>query len=238
MGKIGEILKGARLGKKITLEQVYQATRIPLYILSALEEEKFDKLAGGIYVKSFLKKYAEYLGLNSTEIINSYLATLSEYAPSTPPINVSSKRTILLQGLSKKFVLKFVLGLVSIFLFFLLSRIIFHGLIDLRIKNKERQSPKIKIEEESLLVPLKEELVLKISAKKDTWIQLKADGKIVSQYILKGGTEEIWRAKKGFELWLGDVKNVFLSLNNKPLEIKGEGTQKGILIDHQGLHKN
>ena len=39
-------------------------------ILSAIEEEKFDRLPGGVFAKSFVRQYARLLGLDEEEMGN------------------------------------------------------------------------------------------------------------------------------------------------------------------------
>ncbi|MCM8783277.1 MAG: DUF4115 domain-containing protein [Candidatus Omnitrophica bacterium] len=235
MINIGETLRKKRESKKLTLESVYQATRIPPHILSHLEKEEFDKLAGVLYVKGFLKKYAEFLGLNSSEIVNTYLSSLSQTEPPSVTPVASSKEVFSIFK-NKGIIRKIIVGLVLVIAVFLLFKTISFS----KKISAMRKEKKISLKEkpaESLFIPKKEALILKIKAKKDTWIQLKADGKIVFQHILKTGTEDSWNAKENFELWVGEAKNLTLFLNEKPLEIKGEGVQKGILIDHAGLHR-
>ena len=229
--KIGELLKNKRIEKKLTLEQVYYATRIPPQVLSALEEEKFDILAGKVYVKSFLKKYAEFLGIDSNEIAKAYLSTLSEPTPSLSVGSLPKERVE-----QRRIFKRIVLSLILILIIFILLNFLFHSFKKFSTKRREKKTFK-PVPQETFFVPLKEDLILKIKAKKDTWIQIKADGKVVFQHILKAGTEDSWKAKENFELWVGEVKNITLSLNEKPLEIKGEGIQKGIIIDHRGIRK-
>lgn len=72
---IGEILRGARHQKKASLEEASRATKIKLEILEKLESDEFDRLAAPMYTKGFLKLYAEYLGLDSQFVVDSYLAS-------------------------------------------------------------------------------------------------------------------------------------------------------------------
>jgi transcriptional regulator with XRE-family HTH domain len=57
------LLRRTREEKKMTLESVSQKTGIKTAYLSALENGNYHQLPGGIYKKTFLKKYATYLGL-------------------------------------------------------------------------------------------------------------------------------------------------------------------------------
>jgi len=69
MKTVGEILKKARLEKKLTLEEVEIATKIRKKFLQALEENDFSKLPSYSFGRGFLKNYAEFLGLSSRPIL-------------------------------------------------------------------------------------------------------------------------------------------------------------------------
>lgn len=69
---IGNTLKEARSKRSVTLEDVHAKTKIHPRILQLLEEEKFDKIPSPLFVKSFLKSYAEFLELSPEEMISLY----------------------------------------------------------------------------------------------------------------------------------------------------------------------
>lgn len=64
MKTVGEILRGAREGKKLTLEGVEAVTKIRKKYLVAIEENDWQKLPSLTYTKGFIKNYAEFLGLD------------------------------------------------------------------------------------------------------------------------------------------------------------------------------
>src|SRR5215211_9444912 len=63
MFEIGSTLREARTRRELTLRDAQEATRIRLKHLAALEDERFDQLPEEVYVKGFLRAYADYLGL-------------------------------------------------------------------------------------------------------------------------------------------------------------------------------
>ena len=73
MESIGDKLREARHNRKASLEDAARTTKIKLEILEKLESDEFNKLAAPMYTKGFLKLYAEYLGLDSTEVVDAYL---------------------------------------------------------------------------------------------------------------------------------------------------------------------
>lgn len=72
MGEIGEALRERRMTMKIDVHEVEEATKIRAKYLRALENEEYNLLPGPAYVKSFLRTYADFLSLDSRELITTY----------------------------------------------------------------------------------------------------------------------------------------------------------------------
>lgn len=68
MRTIGEILKKARLEKKLDFEQIEKDLRIRKKYLLALEENSWNRLPSLPYIKGFLRNYSSYLGLKPEEM--------------------------------------------------------------------------------------------------------------------------------------------------------------------------
>jgi len=69
-------LKKLRESLGIDLEEVFEITRINVTILKAIEENQFEKLPPLIYLKNFLKTYAEILKLDSNLIVDGYIKNM------------------------------------------------------------------------------------------------------------------------------------------------------------------
>ncbi|ACZ42177.1 conserved hypothetical protein [Thermobaculum terrenum ATCC BAA-798] len=72
MQDIGEALRDARLSKGLTYEYVSQIIKIRPEFLKAMEENRFDLLPGAFYAKNFLRRYADFLGLDSDALVESF----------------------------------------------------------------------------------------------------------------------------------------------------------------------
>jgi hypothetical protein len=87
---VGTTLRTAREFRGLQVEQVSAATKIPVRHLRAIEDNEFDKVPGGIFVRGFIRAYAREVGLDSTELIEQFLparaAALSEATGSEPPV--------------------------------------------------------------------------------------------------------------------------------------------------------
>jgi cytoskeleton protein RodZ len=72
MPEIGETLREARMRRRIDMTEVEAATKIRAKYLRALENEEWDLLPGSTFVKTFLRTYADYLGLDSRALVEEY----------------------------------------------------------------------------------------------------------------------------------------------------------------------
>jgi cytoskeleton protein RodZ len=72
MTDIGATLREARLRARIDITEVEQATKIRTKYLRAMEDEEWGLLPGPTFVKSFLRTYADYLGLDSRMLVEEW----------------------------------------------------------------------------------------------------------------------------------------------------------------------
>jgi cytoskeletal protein RodZ len=72
MPDIGSTLREARMRARIDISEIETETKIRAKYLRALENEEWDLLPGPTYVKSFLRTYADALGLDGKLLIEEY----------------------------------------------------------------------------------------------------------------------------------------------------------------------
>jgi len=89
---IGDILKARRAEKGLTLADVFDATKITMQNLAALEEDRFDAFANRVYARAFLRDYANFLGLDSNELLQRYEAEW--VTPAVPPVVQKKKSPV------------------------------------------------------------------------------------------------------------------------------------------------
>jgi hypothetical protein len=72
MPEIGQTLRETRMRNRVDITEVEAATKIRAKYLRALENEEWDLLPGPTFVKTFLRSYADYLGLDSRALVEEY----------------------------------------------------------------------------------------------------------------------------------------------------------------------
>lgn len=74
----GKTLKLIRERIGIDLKNISGETKINIKMLEWIEEENLERLPALVYLKGFLKGYAQYLGLDPQKVIEGYLNLLNE----------------------------------------------------------------------------------------------------------------------------------------------------------------
>jgi cytoskeletal protein RodZ len=87
---IGHFLKKARDARRMSLAEVARVTRIPVSTLESLESDHFDDLPGEVFVRGFLKSYAQAVRIIPEDVLARYTSSRrSAYVtplPMTTPI--------------------------------------------------------------------------------------------------------------------------------------------------------
>lgn len=70
---LGRRLRAVRERRLITLESIAADTKISISLLQALERDDVSRWPGGIFRRSFVRSYAEAIGLDGDEIVREFL---------------------------------------------------------------------------------------------------------------------------------------------------------------------
>jgi cytoskeletal protein RodZ len=96
---VGAILKAEREKSGLSHKQVAQITKLRRHYVEALENEEWDNLPAPVFVKGFIRSYAQALGLDETIIFDLYqkIGPVGE-APPTPLVEPkkSKKRRVVI----------------------------------------------------------------------------------------------------------------------------------------------
>ena len=87
----GSILKLSRESKKLNIAQVVKGTRIRAIYIHALEADNYQMLPSSVQLKGFLRIYAEFLELNSHDVMS---LLPSEYQPEEKEITHNTELEI------------------------------------------------------------------------------------------------------------------------------------------------
>lgn len=246
MEPIGSQLKQAREAKGISIEQAQKDTRIHANILKALEEDRIKEISSGsIYIKSFIKKYADYLGLDGASLAEEYF---KGHPKSAEQILILRGESVPFRFPIKRLVSIGVTILIIVFGFRLLVLVGVNAKAKLKSRpnvakkvdiKQSKQLPKVASSETKipLAAPIQkgQSLILAIKTNNDVWLKVISDGIVIYENILKRGSQESWRAAQSLEISTGRAEALNAELNGTKLGPLGKGVVKGILITKDGV---
>lgn len=83
---VGEQLRTAREQQGLELETLARALHIPLKMLRALEQGDFSVLPADVYVRGFLRQYAEALGMDALPLLQEFAVERARFPTSAKPL--------------------------------------------------------------------------------------------------------------------------------------------------------
>jgi cytoskeletal protein RodZ len=75
MESVGQYLRKSRESKRMSVEEISRATRMPMSSVERIESDQFDELPGEVFVRGFLKSYARSIGVSPEEVLARYTAS-------------------------------------------------------------------------------------------------------------------------------------------------------------------
>ena len=255
---VGKKLKEAREKKSLTIEQVQKQTKIHSTVLIGLEEGRPSEALTDTYVRSFLKKYAQFLGVNSVELLKEYFPAHTENVP-TPNVPVQENILSKESQASPKFL--YMTGLAVAAIISLMLLVFIAGKVSTAFKKTvpvqkkksiaamakkksvtrsvkavQKRKPAAKSKSETKeLVPKTTPLILEIKVKEAVLVKLKKDGVLLFARVLPKGLVEKTVANSSIELDIAKAGSLDLTLNGRPIDLQGKDVINGLEITRKGV---
>jgi cytoskeletal protein RodZ len=234
----GRYLQAIRLEKAISLEMVSKETRIRKDLLALIEEENHKKLPDEVFVKGFIRAYAEAIGADGDEAIGRYNSRLQVIQKIQKSENDLKKTTI-------KFWPRLILSIGTLMCLIFLS--VFGVSIFLKSPSTGGQEqpqktqqeikpdsaeiapgpqiPPVSIGEQKQGKKIEKKFLLKIRANEKTWMKVIIDDNEQREYSLEAGDNITFEANTGYNLLIGNAGGVELLLNDSPISLQGKSGQ-------------
>ena len=224
LAQIGATLRRRREDKQISLAQIESTTRIRQSFLRAIEAGNIDKLPEPVYIRGFIKQYAEALDLDGTELANSF--PLEDYRQSLKPVGVSLPPAQLQTSHLYAIYFLLVIGAVSI-----LSQTLSNS--EFQFGNSQPQTPAPVANVTKPKAPPKVKPVanthkqtkpveIGMTVKDKSWVRVIADGKKAFEGELSQGTQRTWTANERLSLRVGNAGGVLIDYNQEEAKPLGQ----------------
>lgn len=241
MGEWGGLLRERRQDRGLSLAEVEEATRIQRKHLEAFEEEAYERLPNGVYLRGLLRSYARYLGLDPEEIVAlCQQGAEEEGVRISPPVGVQPSRGAPL------FTPDLLVGLA------ILSAVILFGLwvYTQYIAPAAQPTPAPQPAQSPILTPKaistsSTEIAIKARIVERTWVMVNMDGRAAFEGIINEGEERTWIGKEQITIQSANAGGVLVSLQGGRWQALGERgelatwewrrDERGITISKKGL---
>lgn len=234
MEKISDILRKIREEKKLSYQDIYKATNIHPKILQAIENKNFT-LQPPIYMKSFIKEYLEFLGLNFADYrqqINDIFyqiekdSFLEKNKTSTLSKKKIKKNRNAYHQINK--VIYFVYFTLVLGVMVIIYFTFFHSNEEINVLQETTLKPETlfigKNKNQFVLpniVPT-DSITLEIKAIDTVWLNIIIDNKYSDKIVLFPGNEKQLRAMNFFRLTIGNAGGVIIKRNGSELPSLGK----------------
>jgi cytoskeletal protein RodZ len=240
--EIGEQLRQTREHQSLSIHMVAAYTLIRVPLLNALEQGQLEDLPEPVYTQGLIKRYADALGLNGSDLAQFFLPE-----PIEPSVKSPLKLLSLPQLRPTHLYLTYILLVICAVngLSYLVQS---NPLTDISnqpvIANPNQpESPSASAPNstglEGKLVAQSAEAVathsvssevkatsdsveIALTVKDESWVLIEVDGKTEFQGILAGGTQQTWKANKELVVVAGNAGGILITVNNGEARRLGE----------------
>ena len=215
----------------ISLEQIASQTRIQPRLLRAIEQGKLESLPESVYIQSFIRQYADAIGLDGVEFASTFPTSsykLPDPRPSWRSLPGAQLRPMHLYLLYMLLILSAVNGL---------SYFLNRSLGQAQLANADMKMQPMAPTPIGPVNPLqnvaKATLAQKPSGSQkavrvgvmltaQSWVRVVADGKTEFEGVLSEGTQRSWAANQQVVVRAGNAGGVMVSFNDGQSKKLGE----------------
>jgi cytoskeletal protein RodZ len=248
--EIGSQLQQIRLEKRLSLEEISAKTSIQTRSLRAIEQGQIEELPELFFTKALISKFANSMGLNGSELANSFDVTTSSQKSSlkkqvsTKPSK--SKSSWQLPSLpSLQFRLFFELRPYHLYVFYIflivMSVKVLSNMVEpSTIQAEKQEQPQTTLQSSIAVNPPVEEkpaslnvsrstssnegkpVIVDVSVKDKCWMRIMVDGKKEFEGLLSEGTRKTWVANESLTIRAGNAGSVFVTFRDKEAKQLGK----------------
>jgi transcriptional regulator with XRE-family HTH domain len=224
--QIGAKLRLAREQKQLSIEAISALTQIQPRLVQAIEEGHIEMLPEQVYVKGMIKRYANSVGLNGSELAQQ----VPTWAPEAATFEPSTKLQVTGLTYTRR------IHPVYAYFVYILAVITIGAAVSHLLSNfakpqyvatetaKPLQQPKIAaVAPPAIVLP---DVKVKIEVGSSAWAQIGIDGQNKVTGTLSPGTKFDWTAKKQITINTNNAGGLIISHGTQPAKPLGKIGQK------------
>lgn len=236
--EIGAYLGEVRQLQELSLETVASITKIPVRTLQAIEAGHLEQLPEPVYIKGFIRRYADAIGADGAEIANAF-PTAAIIKPVKPTWKSTFKAQLRPLHLYVLYML-LVVGAVSGLSYVLnrsanqtgryanlakptpIGQYVAPGSIEFYGPPAPTQTGRKLVAAKPSPVNSGKPVRVGLTLTAQSWLRIVVDGKTEFEGVLPQGTQRTWEATKQVVVRAGDAGAVLVSHNEEKPQLMGE----------------
>lgn len=227
IAELCEKLRSKRTELGLNIEEVVEKTKLYPSAIKDIESGNLNNIASA-YLKGYIRIYASFLNVDLEDAFESLNAGgVSKGRPAinrqVPPKEMLKQDSKPKQKQEQKplppYIKKIILYVIII-LIVLPVLLAFVRFVSKSISHAPKK-PVAKSVRPIVKIPVTQNksknVTVSLSVKRDCFVKVKVDGKVLFDGVLKKGVSEIWKGHKEIEFKISDGSSVYLEVNGKAL---------------------
>lgn len=221
---VGDALAQARGRAGLTVAQVSQRTCIRETIIRGIEHDDFSACGGDFYARGHIRSIARAVGADPEELVREYdaahgaphtITAADVFEPATP-IRLKERR-------SPNWTVAMVIALALVLGYGVFRAVASggspaHPVASKKISGSHSHAPATPSPSPTpTTAPKSHELVIRLTALQDCWVEFTRNGQYLSQDTVLGGTTRTWRFWHAVTMQIGNPGGILLTVNGKSL---------------------
>ncbi|MGB8700471.1 MAG: RodZ domain-containing protein [Thermosynechococcaceae cyanobacterium] len=233
LAEIGAQLRNMRTKKGLSLPDMATKTMIQQRFLSAIEEGQIDQLPEAIYVRGFIRRFAEALGMNGTQLAETFPLNREQPVSSAAKLIATGAATLRPWHLYLLYAGLIIAAVTGLSYVLTQQSKLWPKATDQTppqsaAKTTSRPSSPKPVAAEQKPKPKATPVEAKLIIKEPSYLEITADGQSVYVGTLKANTTKTVGAKQQINLSVGNAGGVVLGVNGQTGKVMG---QKGEVKD-------
>lgn len=218
----GALLRAEREKQKKSLDEIKKTLKIHLDYLQAIESDSYELLPPTVFLKAYLRLYAETLGLDPNYILQLYGNSIRESEVVKPAL---PEKESVVSFAGEKIPIRLDQRTFLWIIVVLTVIILLAVLMKPEVKEPVTESD-AEVQEQAAAEM--EMLLLKITASEITWVSVRIDGSKPREWLLRKGEVITLKAVDNFAVKVGNAGGTRLTLDGRDLGSLGP---RGKVVD-------
>lgn len=226
----GAMLRAARVKKSLRPEDVCKELGLTLSYLSALENDDYKTLRAPVYVRGYIRRYCDILGISSNEMLSSYEHIRQQAASGEKGSADGSTRQSASSSIGKSYFYKSMLSRLKVNNWTFPLGLCAFAVLAVLLASATGSS-RLVAEEITIAAAESNAAMLEITLDRQAWVEVTdARGDILAADLKPAGARLALSGTPPFQLKLGSTEGVNVTYQQQPIHLVADSRDNSVQI--------